>query len=262
MASNAECKKFIAEVAPIIQKVAQERGYLICSTVIAQACIESAYGLSGLAKYNNLFGMKCGSSWRGGSVNMKTKEEYTPGHLSTIRDNFRTYPDLISGINGYYDFISTKRYNNLKTANTPLLYAERLKQDGYATSSTYVNTLMTTCNKWNLQQWDDFGAQPNIPSRPISVKPKVPEYHKGHTYKTTVNLFVRVEPEGNKVLISQMTKDGKQHSYDDGNGYAILRKGTKVTCQGIVDFNGNVWMKIPSGWIAANYKNKEYVSEV
>jgi len=267
MASNAECKKFIAEVAPIIQKIAKERGYLICSTVIAQACIESAYGLSGLAKYNNLFGMKCGNTWKGTSVNMKTKEEYTVGHLTTIRDNFRTYPDLVSGINGYYDFISTKRYANLKTADTPLLYAERLKQDGYATSSTYVNTLMTTCNKWGLQKWDDFNYHGESYNEPIVVDTKpqsngVIKYHKGTTYKTNVNLFIRVEPEGNKTLISQITKNAKQNSYDDGNGYAILRKGTKVTCQGTVDFNGNIWMKIPSGWIAATYRNKEYVNEV
>ena len=65
MPSNQICKNFINEIAPIIQKVAKERGYAICSTVIAQACIESAYGTSSLGyKYHNYFGMKCGSSWQ------------------------------------------------------------------------------------------------------------------------------------------------------------------------------------------------------
>ena len=155
MPSNQECKKFVNEIAPIIQKVAKEKGYPICSTVIAQACIESAYGTSSLGwKYHNYFGMKCGSSWKGASVNMKTKEEYTVGTLTTIRDNFRVYSTMEAGVNGYYDFISTKRYANLKTATTPQMYAERLKADGYATSSTYVNTLMNTVRKWDLDKYD------------------------------------------------------------------------------------------------------------
>jgi flagellum-specific peptidoglycan hydrolase FlgJ len=155
MPSNQECKKFVNEIAPIIQKVAKDRGYSICSTVIAQACIESAYGTSSLGyKYHNYFGMKCGSAWKGASVNMRTKEEYTVGTLTTIRDNFRAYSSMEEGIKGYYDFISTKRYANLKTATTPQMYAERLKADGYATSSTYVNTLMNTVRKWNLDKYD------------------------------------------------------------------------------------------------------------
>ena len=156
MASSQECKKFIAQIAPIIQSESKKRGYHICSTVIAQACIESAYGTSSLGyKYHNYFGMKCGSSWKGASVNMRTKEEYTAGTLTTIRDNFRAYDSIEDGVKGYYDFISVKRYADLKTATTPQMYAERLKADGYATSSTYVNTLMNTVRKWELDKWDD-----------------------------------------------------------------------------------------------------------
>lgn len=155
MPSNQICKNFINEIAPIIQKVAKERGYAICSTVIAQACIESAYGTSSLGyKYHNYFGMKCGSSYKGKSVNMRTKEEYTVGTLTTIRDNFRAYDSMLEGVNGYYDFIQYKRYANLKTADSAQVYAERLKADGYATSSTYVNTLMNTVRKWDLEKYD------------------------------------------------------------------------------------------------------------
>ena len=164
MASNQECKKFISEIAPLIQKEAKERGYLVCSPVIAQACIESAYGLSGLAKYHNYFGLKCGSAWKGKSVNMKTKEEYTVGTLTTIRDNFRVYDSMADGVKGYYDFVSTRRYANLKSAATPQLYLERIKADGYATSSSYVNTNMNSIRKWDLTKWDDHteGTLTNI----------------------------------------------------------------------------------------------------
>lgn len=152
--STAQAKQFINQIAPLIQIEAERRGYKIVSTVIAQAIIESAAGTSGLAKYHNYFGLKCGKAWKGPSVNMKTKEEYKVGTLTTIKDNFRVYSDMAQGVRGYYDFISTARYANLKTATTAKQYAEYLKADGYATSSTYVNTLVNTVSKYGLAVYD------------------------------------------------------------------------------------------------------------
>lgn len=154
MASAAQAKEFIARIAPIIQEEAKARGYLVCSPIIAQAVIESGADTSLLAyKFHNYFGMKCGSSWKGTNVNLKTKEEYN-SILVTIRDNFRTYPDMISGVKGYFDFINTKRYANLKTAATPEEYLTRIKADGYATSSRYVQTNMACIKKYSLDSWD------------------------------------------------------------------------------------------------------------
>lgn len=154
MASSAQVQKFIGEIAPLIQKYAKERGYKVCSTVIAQACCESAYGTCALSKYHNYFGMKCGSGWKGGSVNMSTKEEYIPGQLTSIKDNFRTYSSMEEGVKGYYDFISWNRYANLKSAVNYKQYAEYLKADGYATSSAYVNTLCSLVRTYNLDKYD------------------------------------------------------------------------------------------------------------
>ena len=81
---------FISEIAPLMVIEAKKRGYKIVSTAIAQAIIESRWGESGLAKYHNYFGLKCGSKWTGKSVNMKTKEEYTPGTLTTISDTYNS----------------------------------------------------------------------------------------------------------------------------------------------------------------------------
>ena len=158
--SSAQAKDFIKHIAPMIQSEAKRRGYKICSTVIAQAIIEGAAGTSILAKtYHNHFGMKCGKSWKGGSVNMKTKEEYATG-LVTIKDNFRIFPSDEAGVSGYYDFISAPRYENLKTATTYKEYAEMLKKDGYATSSSYVNTLCNTVTKYNLGVYDEATDAP------------------------------------------------------------------------------------------------------
>ena len=155
MASSAQQKQFIERIGPIIQEEAKNRGYKVCCPIIAQACVESAYDTSLLSmKYHNYFGLKCGSSWKGKSVNLKTKEEYTVGSLTTIRDNFRAYDDMVSGVSGYFDFINTKRYANLKNASTPREYLELIKKDGYATSSTYVNTNMNCIARHNLERFD------------------------------------------------------------------------------------------------------------
>ena len=154
--TSAQAKAFIDYMAPLIQREGFSRGYTIVSTTIAQAIIEGACNTSKLAHdYHNHWGLKCGKNWKGKSVNMKTKEEYTPGQLTDIRDNFRAYDSDIEGCEGYYDFIDTKRYANLRDAKSYRQFAEYLKADGYATSSSYVNTLCNTVQKYNLTRFDE-----------------------------------------------------------------------------------------------------------
>lgn len=155
MASSAQQKQFILEIAYLIQEEAKARGYKVCSPIIAQACIESAYGTSSLGyRWNNYFGMKTGSAWKGKSVNLSTKEEYQPGQLTTIRDNFRVYDSMEEGVKGYFDFISTNRYANLKNASTPKEYLEFIKRDGYCTSNSYVSTCMSCISRHDLERFD------------------------------------------------------------------------------------------------------------
>lgn len=146
---------FIRTIAPIIVSEAKARGYKYPSAIIAQAIIESNWGRSSLAqKYHNYFGMKAGSKWRGRTVNLKTKEEYTKGKMTTITDGFRVYHNMQAGVKGYFDFISSSRYANLKSATSSYNYLERLKADGYATSSTYVNTCYQVVKNYALRQYD------------------------------------------------------------------------------------------------------------
>lgn len=150
---------FFETVAPIIIKEATARGYKYPSAIIAQAACESNWGKSSLsAKYHNYFGMKCGSKWKGKSVNMKTKEEYTKGTLTTIKDNFRAYDTLEEGIKGYFEFIDCTRYKNLKIATSCKDYITKLKNDGWATSSTYISTLSSIVEGNNLTKYDKAGG--------------------------------------------------------------------------------------------------------
>lgn len=149
---------FIQKVAEKVNKYAPLYGISVHSPIIAQAIIESGWGSSVLArKYNNYFGLKCGSSWKGGSVNMATKEEYKPGVVTNIRDNFRTYEDFDAGIRGYFEFINRSRYANLKRVKNPEEYVRRIKADGYATSSKYVDTIMKVIRDNKLTRFDGNG---------------------------------------------------------------------------------------------------------
>lgn len=149
---------FIQKVAEKVSKYAPLYGISVHSPIIAQAIIESGWGKSGLAsKYHNYFGLKCGSSWKGKSVNMSTKEEYKVGTITNIRDNFRVFDDFDDGIRGYFEFINTRRYANLKGVKSPEEYVRRLKADGYATSSKYVDNVMRVIRDNKLTRFDGNG---------------------------------------------------------------------------------------------------------
>lgn len=151
---------FIRKVAEKVSKYAPLYGICVHSPIIAQAIIESGWGKSDLAsKYHNYFGLKCGSSWKGGSVNMATKEEYKPGVVTNIRDNFRTYKYFDDGIRGYFEFINTSRYANLKGVKNPEEYVRRLKVDGYATSSKYVDNVLRVIRDNKLTRFDNKGGE-------------------------------------------------------------------------------------------------------
>lgn len=154
-------KEFIEVIAKYVIKYANDYGIKVHSPIIAQAILESGWGGSALAsKYNNFFGLKCGGSWKGKSVNMATKEEYTVGTLTDIRANFRVYDSIEDGVKGYFEFINYSRYSNLKGVTNPEEYCRLIKADGYATSSTYVTNLMRVIRDNNLTRFD--GTQENV----------------------------------------------------------------------------------------------------
>lgn len=249
--STSEANVFINRIGPLIKAEAEKRGYKVCSPVIAQACCESNFGSSGLsAGYHNYFGLKCGSSWKGKSVNMKTNEEYKPGILTTIKDNFRVYDSMEDGVKGYFDFISSKRYSNLKSATTPQQYLEMIKADGYATASKYVSTNMNFINKYNLEKFDGKNVEVTPPVVEIPTKPKSDIYTVGKAYTLQSNMYIRTEPNGEKVKFNKITLNARLHAVQDSEGNAVLKKGTRVTCKEVAE-PGAIWMRIPSGWVCA-----------
>ena len=126
---------------------------ILPSLTLAQAILESAWGKSSLsANYHNLFGIK--GSYHGMSVNMPTYEEYG-GRYVLIHDAFRRYPDNNASVQDHTDFlVQNSRYHNLigvKDANTATYL---IRADGYATASSYTNSLRSIINTYNLTRYD------------------------------------------------------------------------------------------------------------
>lgn len=85
-----------------------------------------------------------------------------------------------------------------------------------------------------------------------------PSYEVGTTYTLNADhLTVRTGAGKNYKAksYSQLTANAKQNAYSDGT----LKKGTRVTCQATKKNGSDVWMRIPSGWVAAYYKGEKYI---
>ena len=189
--------EFCNNIEQALRKYAPRYNIYCYSAIIAQAIIENNWGKSSLsADYHNYFGIKCGSKWDGKSVNMTTKEEYTRGSITTIKDNFRVYDSLEDGVKGYLLFINTKRYANLKNVYDYKTYIENIKADGYATSSKYVSTLVKTVEKYNLTQYDPMNDDYKLALDVIAGK-----YGNGATRKMKLgSKFYRVQKIVNEIL--------------------------------------------------------------
>lgn len=163
MATQAQARGFIKEIAPIVQDVCKSRDkWILPSVAIAQAACESNYGTSkAMAAANGLFGFKVGkgvkygTAWKGKSYSTKTKEYYS-GYV-TITDNFRSYDSVKDAVTDYMDLLcSLSRYKAAVNENDAKKCITAIKNGGYCTSPTYINTIMTIINKYNLTQYDSI----------------------------------------------------------------------------------------------------------
>lgn len=82
--------EFIEQIAPIVARLAKEYGICVVSPIIAQACLESGYGSSNKAKYNNFFGLKYRegrvSCHSGTFVDKKRRRHLTQRRISSVAE--------------------------------------------------------------------------------------------------------------------------------------------------------------------------------
>ena len=239
--------EFINKIAPLIQAENEKRGNpLFSSVVIAQACLETGYGKSNLMmKANAIFGIKAFESWKGKTYSARTREVYDNNPVY-INDTFRAYNSLEESISDYFDLITkNQRYRRAMTSETPLACIEEIKKGGYATDPEYVKLVMNIIEKYNLQDFDKH------------IQEESNMYKIGQNYTLQVNLNVRngAGIYNRKLNKLELTKNAQIHS----DVFGVLKKGTIVTCLETKNLGSDIWLRIPSGWIAGYYGGKKYV---
>ena len=174
--------EFIDRIAPIIQKYAKKYGFNCPSGVIAQACLESAWGVSDKAAHNNFFGLK----YRAGRVNCHSgyfkagsSEEYKKGQITRIVGTWYAFDSMEKGVEGYFQFITNGPYPaSIKEAKQPRTYLQLLKNSGYATSSNYVENNMRVVEQYGLIKYDEGEEVVDMPTTKY-----VFNVHGGHNRK-------------------------------------------------------------------------------
>ena len=243
-------KEFIDKIAPIVVVENEKRGNpLFSSVIIAQAILETGYGTSTLMlRANAVFGLKAFDDYKGKVYSARTREVYNNNSI-LIEAKFRAYDSLVESVSDYFNLIcKTSRYRKALTAETPEQCIQAIIDGGYATDPNYVNKIMKLLEVNDLTRFDK-----QIQNNDIM-------YTVGKNYTTQVNLNVRDGAGTDKRIkdYSELTEDGKKHAYEQEN--AVLKKGTIVTVLSVwIDAKGNIWLKIPSGFIAGKFEGKTYV---
>lgn len=128
---------------------------ILASLTAAQALLESGRGNSSLARmYNNLFGMKRSTDWTGKTVDLPTTE-YRDGVPYTVIATWKVYNNWSESIADHSAlFNKYDRYKNLRGLTDYKLACRYVREDGYATSPTYTDSLIKVIEMYKLYDWD------------------------------------------------------------------------------------------------------------
>lgn len=169
MATQEQIYKFINKIAPYAQEGYKTIGKVYPSICIAMACVESAYGTAGSAFHNSFLGQKVGTGktatkyWSGKFFTSKTKEEYQVGTHTTITAAFRSYESMRQCVLNYYELLNTRIYAGVKAGVPYTTQMQQIKNCGYMTSSTEVNSVLGLIKKYNLTMYDHVAGAVSEP---------------------------------------------------------------------------------------------------
>lgn len=152
-------EQFIALLGKEARRIGQENN-IYASVMIAQGCLETGYGKSGLsnAPDYNIFGIK--GDYKGKSANYATWEDYN-GNAVGITDNFRSYPSFKESMEDYAETITkgteydSNYYSSSWKTNAKTYEDATASLTGkYATDSNYNEKLNKIIEKYNLTKYD------------------------------------------------------------------------------------------------------------
>lgn len=246
-------KSFIALIAPLAVQT-MIRTNISAALTIAQACLESANGNSGLTtKANNLFGIK--GRGNAGSIVMRTREQRKNGTVYYVDANFAAYTSWQASIDGRTDLL-------LKGVSwNPKLYhpvigkrgreaARAIQAAGYATDLKYAELLISVMDAYNLYQYDQVAAPAAAEEKPVLVEGqfKINGKDAGDTFIINGRTYVQMRELGDFYGVDYDWNNEKKtakfnnrdvqcfHLGEDGRVYVQL-KAIAQAYGGKVDFD-------------------------
>lgn len=239
-------EEFINTIGQAVQKLAPSYGIRVCSPIIAQAILESAWGTSTKAKHHNYFGLKYRPdrvSCHIGTFVDGSSEQLADGTYVPITDQWYEFDSIESGVEGYLQFINTANYKTLKGIEDPYLYLVEIKKAGYATSQNYVPNVWKVVLDNDLTRFDTKGA--NMANSPLATYSNITSNHSG---KRTAKI-TKITPHYMAAAWS-----GKQCAdYFAGTG----RQASSNYCVGI---NGDIAISVPEdcrAWTSSSNWNDQ-----
>lgn len=237
--------EFIPTIAPLVVAENKKRGNpLFSSVVIAQAICESNWGQSQIMmKANAIFGIKATLSWKGKVYNANTQECYDGSTYTNITACFRAYNSLAESISDYFDLITKlERYRKACTSTTPLECITAIKNGGYATSPTYINTIMSIINSNNLTKYDAVEDVENSVDNSQSIEELAREviagkYGNGQERKDRLgNLYNEIQKRVNEILGNNVSQE-TIYTVKSGDTLSGIAQKYKTTYQKIANDN-------------------------
>ena len=174
---------FIERIAMCVQRYAPSYSIAVHSPIIAQAILESASGTSELAiRANNYFGLKFRAGRCPTCIGIYEKigsEQNKDGSYVSTSMQWCKFADMEGSVIGYFDFINTPNYANLKGVTDPRTYLENIRSDGYATSLKYVDKVMAVIEKYDLTKYDKEVNIMGYTNSPLVAYTKLSPNHSG-----------------------------------------------------------------------------------
>lgn len=133
-----------------------------------------------------------------------------------------------------------------------------ISNSGYKSTRFWTQTLKKGY-KMSGYTFQGFIYNPAVSDTSVTKPASSSEFKVGKTYTLQAAMKVRAGAGTSKrwKKRSELTADGKKHA--QSGEYAVLKKGTKVTCMKVVKSGSEIWLQVPSGYICAKQGGTVYV---
>lgn len=196
-----------------------------------------------MMKANAIFGIKATSNWKGKVYNANTKECYDGINYTNINACFRAYNSLQESISDYFDLIcGLSRYASAIHTSSPLDCITAIKNGGYATSPTYIDTIMSIINSNNLTKYDTVenvnNSVDNSDIEKLAREVIEGKYGNGEERRQKLgSLYNEVQKKVNEILKGNITSE-KIYIVKKGDCLSKIAQKYNTTVSRLAEVNG------------------------